>query len=142
VLAGTSLDAVQAQAQDQNSPASTADAVLSIVEAWTEAWNQEDLELMSQLHDSELLYYWRGRPRGYETFMHELREYIFPNETNSVELVNPHIQSVAPDVAIVGFQMRSTESATGEPEVAFTLGLVRRASGWKIIHVHESAVRE
>ena len=138
------LSSVPACAQEPGEQAATAETkreIVSIAEAWTRAWNDEDLELMSQLHDGDLLYYWRGQPRGYETFIQELREFIFPAESISVELLNPQVQLLTSESAVVGFQMRGAESATDDPDIAVTLVVIRRATGWKIIHIHESPVR-
>jgi hypothetical protein len=145
VLAAVFLDANLTGAQEQQDPSGTADSeleILAVAEAWIQAWNERDMGSMSQLHDDDLLYYWRGRPRGYETFMGELRDYIFPNETYSVRLVDPRIQLLAASTAVVGFQMGDSEDPALEPGGAVTLVLVRRPSGWRVVHIHESPVRD
>lgn len=117
-------------------------AVLSIAEDWINAWNQNDFESMSRLHDTDLRYYWRGRPRGYDAFMEELREHIFPNETFEVEMVEPHVQVLNQHTGIASFQMRGATDPDGTPPgAAVTLVVVERDEVWTIIHVHESPVR-
>ena len=126
----------------EEEPVALQSEALAVAQAWTQAWNDRDFDAMSRMHDVDLVYYWRGRPRGYDTFMHELEAFIFPGEADPVELIAPGVQLVAPGVAVAGFQMRGTGSTAGMPEIAITLVLVDRPDGWKVVHIHESPVRE
>ena len=118
-------------------------SALAVAHAWVEAWNEADEASMARLHDAELLYYWRGSPRGYDTFMAELREFIFPHETYATGMVDARVQVLGPDAAVVGFLLGDLleDDTVGTPGAAFTLVVVRR-DDWKILHIHESPVRE
>ena len=137
---------LSAQAPVSNSvEAAVADTVLSLAEAWVEAWNELNAERMLQLHSEDLQYYWRGRPMSYEVFQRALREDIIPNETYSIEMTDPHVQVLGPNAAVVAFQIRdkaSPSGATSPATSALSLIFVRRDAEWKIVHIHESPVRD
>lgn len=119
--------------------------VISLANQWLSAWNERDMDQMMSIHEPSLIYYWRGRPRGYATFMDELREFVFPEPASSedmVELVDPQVQVLSPDISVIGFQMRGTQDADDmEPGAAVSLVVVRRDDVWRVAHIHESPVR-
>ena len=145
LTAAISLHANPAAAQEGQDPlwaTETRQEVVALAEAWIQGWNEGDLESMTQLHDEDLIYYWRGQPRRYDTFIDELRDYIFPNETFSVRLVDLRVQLLDTSTAVVGFQMGDSRDLAIEPGAAVSLVLFRRPSGWRVVHIHESPVRD
>ena len=114
----------------------------SIAQDWIEAWNTADIDALARLHDEDLLYYWRGSPRGYDQFMEELRLFIFPDGEATEEptaISDVRVQEMTSDVLVVGFHMGGP-AANEPPGAAVTLVVAHRASGWKITHIHESPV--
>ena len=121
-----------------------ADTVLALAEEWLDAWNELDADRMLQFYDEDLLYYWRGRPMTYEQFKGALYEFIIPNESYSIEIVDPHVQVLGTDAAVVAFNWRDKADSgedipplTGGASLIFEL----RGEQWKIAHIHESPVK-
>ena len=113
-----------------------------IAQSWIDAWNSADLDALAQLHDRDLIYYWRGAPRGYDEFMEELRLFVFPDgeaPEEGDEIRDVRVQEMTPNVLVVGFQLHP--GGTEAPGAAVTLVVAQRAAEWKVTHIHESPVR-
>ena len=72
-----------------------------------------------------------------------LYEFIIPNESYSIEIVDPHVQVLGTDAAVVAFNWRDKADfgedippLTGGASLIFEL----RGEQWKITHIHESPV--
>lgn len=99
--------------------ASISDTALTYAKAWTAAWNDMNAERMIKLHSEDLQYYYGGKrmaPRA--TFESVLREDIIPNETYSIKMVDPHVQVMGSNAAVISFLLRG-ESTRKEVSSSF-----------------------
>lgn len=110
---------------------------------WMQAWTDLDANKMAELHDSELAYFWRGKPDSSEDFLDAFENFVVPNapeEPVIYEVLNLNVQVLGSDVAIAAFNFHE-KLQDEDSGAAVSLVFVRRDDGWKIIHAHESKIR-
>ena len=80
----------------------------------------------------------------YEQFEGARYEFITPNESYSIEIVDPHVQALGTDAAVVAFNWRDkADPGVDAPPLTEGASLIFELRGekWKIAHIHESPVK-
>ena len=122
--------------------ATIADSTLSMAVMYKGAWEQRRPELVSQFHSEDFVYYWNGERADDEVHAALHGEALFGLEEYGIEMIDPDVQVLGPDEAVVSFRYRHRESNSSgsvrESEGAMRYVFERRNRVWKIVRVVQS----
>ncbi len=122
--------------------ASLVDTLLAITHAYNAAWGEWRAEPILEFHGEDFQYYFFDERIG-EEFESVLREIWLPaSQGYSIEMIDPQVEILGRDGAIVSFQYRDREvtNSGSIQENRGALGYIfeRRAGKWKIVRIHHS----
>lgn len=125
------------------SPADITANLLGLAQEWVGTWNEKNVDRMQQLHDDDFLYGYGiiGRFIDGQGLLKEIRKEDFWGVNYTLKMVEPRVQIISSDTALVLFQLVGKTvgpKGTRPYSSLFTLVYQKRGSDWKIIHVHDS----
>lgn len=136
----------QAQRLDAERELAIADTLLAITKAYNAAWEELDLERISEYHADDFTYYRRGVVQSasqteFEQVYHDdVATQITSYWANATET---WVEVLGPDAGVVAFVFRggveTPDGATYDYDGALTYVYERRGGRWQVVHIHESA---
>jgi len=125
-----------------------ADQVRTVLTQSQEAWNRGDLAAFASYYEDSPETTFVGRDvvhGGVEAILNRYRK-AYPNREamGKLTFTGVEVRMLAADLALVTgeFHLERTAAGGGNSAGRYTLILRRRASKWKIIHDHTSAINQ
>ena len=140
---GASAQTAGAEADQE---AAIADTLLALTDSYNAAWEDLDLEQISQFHADDLRYYWRGATASSSQadFERLFREDILSQiRAYSAKVLDPHVEVLGSYAGAVSFVfdgvVETPEGVSLDYDGALTYVFERRDGEWKLVLIHESA---
>ncbi len=126
--------------------AEIANTLLTITDAYNSAWEELDLEKISEYHAADFTYYRRGvvqsasQPEFEQAYHDDVATQITSYWANATDT---WVEVLGPDSGVVAFVFRggveTPDGAKFDYDGALTYIYERRDEKWQIVHIHESA---
>lgn len=119
-----------------------ADSIRVLTNNLAASWERLDPDEYLGWFASDLVFYFEGQRVGRSEFDASVNAAMRALRSSTFEILDPHVQILAKDVATISFRLREvmvdTTGATTDLRGALTLIWSRRADGWKVVLAHES----
>jgi len=128
-------------AQDEN----LKEEILKITNSYNRAWESLDWEEVSKYHDTDILYYWRGKkgPSNKIEFDKLLQGLFSRMNSYSHKMIDPQLQILNDTAVVISHEVDGDYVGKDGIRVnydgALTYVFQRKEDGWKIVLIHESS---
>ena len=135
---------------EKQSDADIEKKIIEMTDAYHQTWETVNMDSVATFHDEDIRYYWHGfkAASSNKEFLEVFKEWMSTTKVWKMEVENYDIQVLSENIAIIGYNTKSTTSILTNGE-SYDYGngalsyVWRKKNGeWKIIHIHESALEK